>query len=121
MPPKINAQERIQEIGSAIKEVSSVYNGTAIFVPTPDVVARVIGLSRGPMYADGTTFEQKIEAATDYTVLHNGIVLGKPEALMPPQMSNEAFDRLKTGLDSIHHSDRDRILAYLAIHRPNEE
>ena len=115
MPPKIDQEKRIAEIGDAVSEVSGVYDGVAYLVPSPDIVAKAMGISRGPFYQHGTSFEDRLERATGLTVVHNGIVLGQAEGFSPPSPDKATIARLKAEIDSMHPRDRERLMAYLAI------
>lgn len=67
------------------------YEGTAIFAPSPQEMARVMGVGKGLLYYGGTNYEQKLEQTTGLTVIHNGIVLGDPERVTEtePQLSHQ--------------------------------
>ncbi|MDB5182378.1 MAG: hypothetical protein JWO47_162 [Candidatus Saccharibacteria bacterium] len=81
--PRTDPAERLQQLGMVLPTVSKEFHGPVLFVPSPQVVADAMNMSRGPLNSGDTTFTDKAVMATGRPLLHDGIVLGPDPNVNP--------------------------------------
>ena len=109
-----NAEQFKQDMLTLLPEVASKYNGEALFAPQASVYANALGVGPSAVYHSGS-YEEKLITITGLVVVHNGVVLGSPENLTPPEVIPERLEELASQLESLTEIDRRRILARLSI------
>lgn len=69
-------EHRNRQIQEAVDKIGRVVVGPLILAPTPSEMSEHLGITRGALYHQ-SSYEEKLEKATGFVVIHYGPVLAE--------------------------------------------